>query len=363
VLSASVIVIVIGQQASDPSILALQRTLRGVLGADAHVQIEAAASDPPDSDSEAKAEHADGVVELVWENHANSAKIHCFVKRDARWVDREIGFGDAKASSEREALERGRLVGFAVATMFAPEAESTSTAEREPAPGAGQPPDHDSAAPSGTAQSSESRPPVSEPARTHAPTGTKTNGTESTETPATEAPGAPAASSSRTPRELEFAGIGSIGIGGSGGGLGAMAGVRFAAATPLWSRWFVGGRAGSIPQAQATTRTAFVGTGLALSSTDAGPWQLGLRLDAFACYLEATHLSEDDPDPVRRSRLLGGLDLAGELGWHFTAGTAVSVAAGIEALSGKTEVYLHQAEVSTIPALRTIGELGIKTSF
>jgi hypothetical protein len=43
------------------------------------------------------------------------ARLHCYLSREQRWVDRQIEFGGA---GEREECERGRLLGFAVATMF-----------------------------------------------------------------------------------------------------------------------------------------------------------------------------------------------------------------------------------------------------
>jgi hypothetical protein len=327
VLAATLIVLVIGQQASDPSTLAFERALHGVLGNTAKIELQVLAEDPADDASAARAAGSDGLVELVWASDGSKARVHCYVVRDARWVDREISFGVGTASPEREASERGRLLGFAVGTMFAEEAalEPTPT----PAP----------AAPKQRLPGAPER---------HSPAGADAQPERSAE----------------PRRMLEFAGIASRGVHGAASGLGASAGLRLAWRGPLWARLFVSGRGGSIEVAQATTRTALLGGGLALAALPSQHrFELGLRFDLFASYFEASHLSEDDANPDQRSRWLPGSDLVAEAGVHLAGGTGLFLGGGLEAMFGKTDVFTHGIRVAVVPPFRAIGEFGFRARF
>jgi len=129
-------------------------------------------------------------------------------------------------------------------------------------------------------------------------------------------------------------------------------------------RLFVAGRTGNIPEAQATTRTAIAGGGLALSLlSESKPLALGARLDVFASYFDASHLSEDDIEPDRRSRWLAGADLIAEAGVRLTGGASVAIGAGLEGMLGKTEVYTHGSRVAVVPPFRAVAELGFRARF
>ena len=176
----------------------------------------------------------------------------------------------------------------------------------------------------------------------------------------TRAPHAP----SLTERSFEFAGIASSGLGGTASGLGAAAGLRLSWLGPLSARFFVAGRAGSIAHAQASTRDAEFGGGLALAAPfRERRFELGLRGDLFASYFDATHLSEDDVTPDRRSRWLPGGDLIAESGFRFAENAGVFLGAGVEATLGKTDLYTHGQRVAVIPVLRAVGEMGFRIGF
>jgi hypothetical protein len=321
------LVLVIAQDVESPSAVAFERAARRALGGDAVVRLIEVAADPPDEETVARGAQSDGVVELGWSGDGTQASIHCYLTREARWVDRQISFGAGSASSEREAAERGRFLGFAVATMFNEEA---------PAPG----PARD------TREAPEPRP-------------------STTATPPDARSGtllAPPRDAAR--RALEFAGIASTGIRGTAAGLGATAGLRFAWTGPLWARLFVAGRAGNIPEAQASTRTVHLGAGLAMSLlSPEQQLELGLRLDAFGSYFEATHFSEDDVVPDRQSRWLPGATVAAEVGYRFTGNLAAYASGGLEAVLGHTEIYTHGSQVAVVPPLRGVLELGMRTLF
>ena len=329
-LATTLIILVIGQRASDPSTLALERALHGVLGEAAKIQLLAVTEDPPDEASVTQASGSDGLVELVWASDGSKAHVHCYLVRDSRWVDREIIFGGATASPEREATERGRLLGFAVGTMF------TEEAELQPAP---------------TPESGQERAPA-------APNSTQPE--RSVPRPASPRLASPV----EARRLLEFAGTASEGLRGIASGLGASAALRLALVGPLWARLFLSGRGGNIEIAQATTRTGLVGGGVAFAALpSASRFELGLRVDLLAGYFEASHLSEDDVRPDRRGRWLPGADLVAEAGVHVAGRTGLFFGGGLEAMFGTTEVYTKGIRVAVVPAFRVIGEFGFRTPF
>jgi len=342
VLAPVLIVIVIGQGANacpagtcanDPLVTAFQQAARRVLGSEADLEFESAISDPPDEESAAKATNADGVVELTVSSADNKARVHCYVAKEQRWIDREISFGDSHGSPQSELVERGRLLGFAVASMFSAEAPP-----REPAPA-----------------------PASAPTPAPAPNPPKPEPTA----PRIDS-GPPAAASRMEPSRssIEFAGIVSSGLHGTAGGLGASGALRFAWTGPLWARLFVAARSGNVPLAQASTRTAQLGAGLAVALLPVTQrFELGARFDAFANYFDASHLSEDDLIPDRRSRWLPGADLLAEGGVRVSGSAGLLAAVGIEAVAGKTEIFTHGSRVAVVPPFRAVAELGFRARF
>ena len=311
----------------DPLVNAFQRAARRVLGNEARLDFEVVAGDPPDQDAIARATAVDGVVELSFSATDKRARLHCYVAKEQRWVDREISFGESHARPQIELVERGRLLGFAVASLFS----------GEPQPEPTSPPP----APEPIAQT----PLPSKPAATR------------------PSPSAPQGQE-QSPRSIEFAGIASSGLRGTAAGLGASAALRLEWTGPLWARMFLAGRTGNIPEAQSSTRTAQLGAGLALALLPATHrFELGARFDVFASYFDASHLSEDDIAPDLRSRWLPGGDLLVEGGVRVSGGAGLLLAGGLEGLLGKTEIYTHGNRVAVVPPFRVVAELGFRTRF
>lgn len=308
---------------------AFQQAVQRVLGSDARIQSQVVSSDPSDDESIARASGVDGVVELSFSPEGHKARLHCYVSREKRWSDREISFGESHGSVKSEISERGRLLGFAVATMYANDVTSTGTEDLAVLVAKPQPP-----------------PPVP-----NAPT------------PPRDQP--PSAKPEHQARRLaEFGAIVSSGLGGTAAGLGASAGFRLGLAGPIWGRLFLAGRSGNIPEAQASTRTALMGGGLAVALLpESSSYELGARLDAFAGYFDASHLSEDDIEPDRRSRWQLGGDLVAEGGWRITPVAGVFLGVGVEAMLGETAVYTHHNRVAVVPPFRATAELGFRTRF
>ncbi|HEY6080665.1 MAG TPA: hypothetical protein VIW29_17745 [Polyangiaceae bacterium] len=341
-IGVSIIVLVIAQPRSDPVALAFERAARGVLGPEAKLALLEVEQDPPDDESAARAAGADGVIELSWTGSGESARIHCYIARDQRWVDREIQFSPSTVDPHREASERGRLLGLAAATMFSGDADEAADTSASPSTASDGSSDATAAAaakPAAVATEDKAGAPPASDNASRAGVDTRN-------------------------RVLEFAGTFSAGIHGTAAGLGASAGARLALAGPLWARFFASGRAGSIPEAQATTLTVLGGAGLCLGWRPAqSPFELGVRLDGFVSYFQASHLSEDDVEPDRQSRWLPGADLLAEAGVRFTASAGLFLGGGLEAVPGRTEIYTHGVQVAVVPPLRALGEFGFRAQF
>lgn len=307
-----------------------QRAAQRVLGSGAQIQTELAPSDPSDEELVSKSTGVDGVVELSFSPDGEEARLHCYISSENRWLDRQISFGEGRGGLRSEINERGRLLGFAVATMYTRDAGDT---EREQVPAAATV--LDAPAPERSPQA-----PVAAQER---------------RLPVTE----------RASRRLaEFSAIVSSGLGGTASGLGASAGFRLGLWGPLWGRLFVAGRSGNIPEAQASTRTALMGGGVAVALLpESTPYELGARLDAFAAYFDASHLSEDDVEPDRRSRWQAGADLVAEGGWRLTAGAGLFLGVGVEGVLGETAIYTHHNRVALVPPFRATAEIGFRTRF
>jgi len=313
-------VIAIALEAGNPALIAFEDAARGVLGHGATVQIDTAKSDPPDAEVAALGAKADGVVELSLSEDGAHARLHCYLSAQKRWVDREIVFPAEGAPSESEVTQRGRLLGFAAASMFTGE-------ENEP--------EARVAPPVAPAPVERVAPSVAEHAA-----------------PFTEQ------------LSLEFAGALSAGLGGTASGWGGSLGLRWAFAGPLAARIFFAGRAGSVPEAQSTTRTLQGGAGLSLRLLPAtSRLLLGARLDAILSYFDAVHFSEDDVEPDRQSRFLPGIDLLAEAGFRLSQPVSLYGGAGVEAMFGSTSIETHGRPVAVVPPFRAVGELGLRVFF
>ncbi len=319
---ASLVIFVMATEAANPANAALERSARDVLGTSATVEVKIVAHLPSDEEAVRAAQGAEGAVELRWGEGGRLALLHCYLAREERWIDRTITFDPDDAEAER-----GRLLGFAVASMLLDDGSKVNAAEaaREPAPlvvvrGA-TPPERDM----------------------------------------TSLP-APA----RARYALELAGAAALGIEGDGGGLGVSAGFRPRLGSSFWLRLGLAGRVGEVEAAQATTRSLNGSVGLVWEPLEAsGPLRFGssLRLDAVAGWLQVTHLSEDDPEPVRASRWQFAGDVLAEGALGLSENASLYAALGLEATAGTTELYTHGTQKAVIPVLRLVGELGARSRF
>src|SRR6187402_1341610 len=112
---ALLIVFVLTQEASQPETQAFTTAALEVLGTGAQLRVVAVPADLADQKvvEQAMGAGADGTIELSWTDDRERALVRCYVAGEQRWVDRSITFGH-----DEDDRERGRMLGYAVASMF-----------------------------------------------------------------------------------------------------------------------------------------------------------------------------------------------------------------------------------------------------
>jgi hypothetical protein len=164
---------------------------------------------------------------------------------------------------------------------------------------------------------------------------------------------------------VEAAAVGSVGLDGYGGGIGAALGVRYGLGSGFALRFGGGARSGEVPPAQASSLFLFGAAGLAWSTTPHPglPFGFGARTDLLLMRLQLSHLSADDPSPVREFRWLGGADVLVEGAWFFSQSAGMFMAVGAEFAFGATDVVVAGNQVAVVPLVRGVSELGLRARF
>jgi len=325
--AVSVLVIVASGEPADGSTQAMEQALRGALGREVEVAVRSASEGASDESLVATAnnEHAALLVVVAWSERPRRATLRIVKPTDGRWTDREIRFDSADV-----ATERGRTVGFALASMV-PEDALSPPPDRPPTP----------------APSSSAIPP---------PSATAARPAEAQAPPYLPGP---------NPLALEAAALAVTAPGGYGGGLGGVFAVRVPLAGAFAVRGAMSVRGGEVAPAQATSRVIVGGAGVAWQPwLDARRrWALGARFDALVIHHDLGHLSEDDPEIAHLSRFLPGFDVAIEGGYRFADRAAFVGAAGTEVALGTTDVVVREHQVASLPPVRVLAELGLRVSF
>jgi hypothetical protein len=318
-LFASTVVVVVAAGVADDSADTMDRALRSVLGPDATVTVRRAL--PTDDERTLGSlldESGASLVGVVSVEGDSRARLHFRRRGEAQWVDRELRF-----EAEDAAAERGRTIGYALAS--------------------GVPAD---SAPSPTPPSTPTPPPKEGASRVEADE--RRRDVDVTRRFALDLVGAVASA-----------------VGGYGGGGGGAVGGRLALGRSLGIRVALGARAGEVAPAQASSRTYLVAGGVTWQTwTDAErTLGVGARLDVAALGEEVAHLSADDPAPDRRLRIVPGGDLAAEGTWRFARDAAFVGALGSEVALGETDVFVKRRQVGSLVPVRILGELGFRVTF
>lgn len=319
--AVTVIVVVAAADPRDGSTEALERALRSAVGDRAVVVVKTAREGEPDDGSSATNEPGAVVGVVTWSDHHRRATLR--FESNGRSTDRELRFDASDAPAER-----GRTIGFAVASMV-PEEESRPTPPKPPAP-------IDAAAPT---------PIVPPPA-------------------AAEAPRAPPRDPA-TAFAIDLTAAGAVGVSGFGGGMGGALAGRIPIGRGFAVRLALSARLGEISPAQATSRAYAAAGGIAwqIWPTASRSFGLGARADLLLMRHEVVHFSADDPDDVHRSRFLPGVDVLLEGGIRLADHASLVAAFGPEIALGRTNIVVRGAEVGVVPPLRLCAEGGVRVSF
>jgi hypothetical protein len=309
------VIIVASGGGQSPAARGLIAASSETLGAGVSVQIHEAAV--PSDDEAARIEAATApraVAELLWLDDAQTrAHLRLHVARTDRWIDRVIAFASADNPSER-----GRTLGFALASML-PEADPALQVREAPAAEL-----------------------------------------------AAQSPAAPSAVSLQ--RSVGVVAVVDAGGGGSGAGVGGAADLAYAFNETWAIRLCLELWRGSISEIAAADRTAHVGAGgtwTLVAPTSLQRWGLGLGADALVVYQGVSHVHTDGTTEWK-DKILPGIDLRIDGRRSVTRNLEIVASAGPEVAFGTVQVAVVTSTITkdvTLPALRGVAQLGVRLIF
>lgn len=308
-MSSPVVIIVVAQAAdprTDPAIEGMLEATADGLPPGARVQLGAPATDTS---------RADVVVVLRWADDTHRHATLHVATRDGRVSDRELSF--AKDDPHRE---RGRALGYATVAIIPEDLRVPEEPARE------RPPE----------------PPRAPPARPSEP--------------------APRAAERFERLWVEVTAQGATGLAGSASAIGG----GVAARVPFGAvalRAGVAARAGDVPEADASSVMLRADVG-------AGAWTVvldpRLSVGARMGLVVLRHVLR--PTGPAEGRTTGthtliGVEAVAEASWALGPRFAFIGGAGTEIAFGKTRVLVGPSQVSVIPPLRLVAELGARVKF
>jgi len=320
-MSALLVVILVATgEAAHPATVGAAAAARELLGAALDVEVREMDVIPSDDRAQSlgTALHAAAVVELAWDFPAHrQVRIRFHLDRRPGTPDRLILFDEGD-----DVAERGRTVGYAIASMMtAPAAEPI----RPAAP---------------------ARPEVGPPVRPFAR--------------------AESAAKPRTRGAVDVVAAGAMGVDGPAGGWGGSLSGRWYFATPWAARLGASARGGQVTEAQSTSLLIHAAAGVAwvpFPATRTTAFEWGARVDVLLMREQLTHFDSDDVVPVTSMRWLPGADAAVEGSWLFSPNAGFLGSFGAEFAFGRTDVTMHLEKVASIPPVRLVLQAGVRATF
>jgi hypothetical protein len=338
-LSLVLVVFVSASEMQAPATVALQHAAQEVLGSDAEVLVRGTSEVLGDAELSEAGRGVDAAAEVTWQDaDQQHARVHCYLEASHRFVNRELVFDD-----KDELRERGRMLGFAIASMLPERLESPE----RPAP-----PEKE------TADSSQR--PVTSPERV--PRADRLALTPNPEDEPTTAPSHPR----RTLGAIDVAALTAIASGSDDGSLGVGVAARWLFHRSLSLRLAGGIRYGNIEVARARSEFFFGGLGLGFQFTSPDPhprFVFGGRVDALLTANTLRRSRTDAEVPESQTRLQPATDLLLEGAWYFFDSTALLLASGGEFGLGHTDVVVQGKEIADVAAFRWVAELGMRARF
>jgi hypothetical protein len=289
--------------ASDPSVVAMRDAMVEALGPEAVVRVQETAE--PASAAQLVAAHQPPIA-VVWVDWTDSQRhevvLHMRRNSASEWRERTLRFQDSDATQER-----GRTMGFVLASILRPESALAIRSAPKPMP---QP---------------------------------------------------QAATGLERPWAIEVMAIASTGIRGTAGGMGAAFAARRYLYPWLGLRLGLAARVGEVSGAAATSLSSRATLGACARWRPARRLSLGGRLDG-ALYYENVSRSADG-ETARRGRFLPGAALMLESAFSPALATELVLNIGFDMAFGQTSIYVDDRRVTDLAALRGVAEAGLRVSF
>jgi hypothetical protein len=335
-LSLVLIVFVSTTEIRAPATVALQHAAQEVLGSDAEVLVRGTSEVLGDAELSEAGRSVDAAAEVTWQDaDQQHARVHCYLEASHRFVNRELVFDD-----KDELRERGRMLGFAIASMLPESPERPAPPEKETSDSSQR-----------AAKGSERVPQMDRPALAPNP-----------DDEPTTAPSHPR----RTLGAIDVAALTAVASGSGDASLGVGVAARWLFHRSLSLRLAGGIRYGNIEVARARSAFFFGGLGLAFQFTSPDPnprFVFGGRVDALLTANTLQRSRADAEVPESQTRLQPATDLLLESSWYFLDSTALLLASGGEFGLGHTDVVVQGKEIADVAAFRWVAELGMRARF
>ena len=166
---------------------------------------------------------------------------------------------------------------------------------------------------------------------------------------------------------IGIAAVGSLGLGEPQRALGGKVTIAWYPTPTLGIRGDVGLRVASLPELRGSDRLGSLGLGLEwwpFIDRTKQAWGVGVRADALLTGLQVTGTVLDGRSEAHY-RFLPGADFVIQAFAALTHSWELLGGAALEGLSGATDIRTgdDHAVVATIPAIRAVGELGLRLRF
>ena len=330
-----VLVILLGAS-PDPTADGMMAAARSALGPDAVVLAD---TSEVTTDTEALAigarVQARAVARVSWaDGTRRTARLHVHVAAANEWADDELTFLPQDVASEK-----GRTVGYTLATMV-------QRIERERAT------EKDRAASEAPAPADAAPPPAPPPPSAAPPAvGEREAAVEPAREPASRPPLGPG---------IDLLAYGTGALGGGATSAGGAGGLRWWPIARFGLRVAAGARAGSIAEADASTSTLFAAAGPGYRVPISRALELGARADFVILQHSATRRERVE---TTHARWLAAVDLVIEGSWSLGPHAGIIAGVGAELAFGTTAVSVGGVPAADIPPARGLAELGVRFRF
>jgi hypothetical protein len=316
------------------------------------------AGEPNDAQvlSTERSEGAAVVVELSWiDSRHQQAALRMHFSADRRWVERSIGFARSDADAER-----GRTLGFAIASILPQVPSAAASDAGAPGPPAATMPPPEATREQSPAPTAATGPQVLKPA-------------ESVPSPASPEPVHPApnviARTKRSDFAIDVLALGATGIGAdasNASGLGGAAALQWFFARPFALRLGAGLRGGDVASAQASMLTVLECGGVVFH-----PWRSSLaqrfgasiRAEYLLVEESATHFPSGGAPSKTLGSVVSGLGVTAGASWRVAPEVELVGGAGMEEVFAPVYVEVQHVRLATIPPLRVLAEVGLRLDF